>query len=214
MALYSLNGAYPRALPHRIVLSDGRTRTDNTTFTAEELADAGWAEVTDRPSVADYQTLTWENGAWVITDYTADQMRIEAQERRENIPAERWLYENRNILWTDAALNEYELDSSLESQRKIASVQTAITAGIRPDNQVWKIYSTTEGIVYRTTSNAEITEWSNLLLQKIQICFNTEKEVIEQINTLIGAGSYLEAINVSFKDALVTNLTQANITLA
>lgn len=214
MTLYSLNGAYPRDLPHRIVLSDGRTRTDNTTFTAEELADAGWVEVADRPSVADYQTLTWENGAWVVTDYTADQMRIEAQKRRENIPAERWKYENKNILWTDAALNEYELDSSVESQRKIASVQTGITAGIRPDNQAWKIYSTTEGIVYRTTSNAEITEWSNLLLQKIQICFNTEKEVIEQINTLIEAGSYLEAINVSFKDALVTNLTQANIALA
>jgi len=214
MALYSKDGAYPIELPHRIVLSDGQTRTDNTTFTAEELANAGWAEVADRPSVADYQTLTWENGAWVVTDYTADQMRTEAQKRRENIPAERWLYENRNILWTDAALNEYELDSSVESQRKIASVQTAITAGIRPDNQVWKIYSTTEGIVYRTTSNTEITEWSNLLLQKIQICFNTEKEVIEQINTLIGAASYLEAINVSFKDALVTNLTQANITLA
>ena len=40
--LYSLNGATPQALPNRIRLSNGLTKTDVTTFTAEEVTAAGY----------------------------------------------------------------------------------------------------------------------------------------------------------------------------
>lgn len=40
--LYSYNGIEPTFLPHRITLSDGTSRTDNTTFTAEEIENAGF----------------------------------------------------------------------------------------------------------------------------------------------------------------------------
>lgn len=40
--LYSLNGATPGILPNRIRLADGSTKTDVTTFTAEEVAAAGY----------------------------------------------------------------------------------------------------------------------------------------------------------------------------
>ena len=66
MSLYTKNGEFPTQLPSRIKLSDGRTRTDKTTFTAEEIADAGYVAV-DNPPVADYPNkLEWVEGAWTI----------------------------------------------------------------------------------------------------------------------------------------------------
>jgi hypothetical protein len=41
-ALYSYNGQEPKFLPHEIKLSNGASRTDASTFTDEELLDAGY----------------------------------------------------------------------------------------------------------------------------------------------------------------------------
>ena len=43
--LYSYNGEYPTDIPERIRLSDGSTRTDSSTYTEEEIADAGYVYV-------------------------------------------------------------------------------------------------------------------------------------------------------------------------
>lgn len=64
--LYSLNGAYPTTLPHRIRLSDGRARTDVSTFTAEEIADAGYVQVEDPPSLTYPEVLDWDGSSWVV----------------------------------------------------------------------------------------------------------------------------------------------------
>ena len=45
--LYSYKGGEPQELPFRIVLSNGKTRTSQTPFTEEELADAGYVPVPD-----------------------------------------------------------------------------------------------------------------------------------------------------------------------
>jgi hypothetical protein len=66
--LYSLNGAYPKPLPKRIVLSNGTTRTDPTTFTPEEIADAGYIQAPDPPPIPAYHKLTWGNQEWVLTE--------------------------------------------------------------------------------------------------------------------------------------------------
>ena len=45
---YSYDGQYPvdwSQIPHRIRLSNGNTKTDKTTFTLEELVDAGYKVV-------------------------------------------------------------------------------------------------------------------------------------------------------------------------
>jgi hypothetical protein len=66
--LYSKNGSYPTRLPHRIMLSDGTTRTDNTSFTEEEIADAGYVLV-DNPPQADYPNkLDWDGSDWIIRE--------------------------------------------------------------------------------------------------------------------------------------------------
>lgn len=77
--LYSYNGKYPEILPERIRLSDGRVRTDSSSFTNEELADAGYVAVEDSPS---YNSLThklsWDGTNWQIIELTT----IEVNEKK------------------------------------------------------------------------------------------------------------------------------------
>jgi hypothetical protein len=66
---YSKNGEYPvEGLPDRIKLSTGQTRTDSSTFTPAEIADAGYQSVLPPPSKQPYEILSWENNTWVVTD--------------------------------------------------------------------------------------------------------------------------------------------------
>lgn len=70
-ALYSFQGQKPNELPHRIRLSDGRTRTDNTTFTEEEIADAGFTGPYFEPEHnPETQEIVWnsETLSWNIID--------------------------------------------------------------------------------------------------------------------------------------------------
>lgn len=75
--LYSKDGGYPTNLPSRIRLSDGRTRTDSSTFTLAEIQDAGYIEVADKPVIDEnLQKLSWdsENLIWVTTDLTQEEL--------------------------------------------------------------------------------------------------------------------------------------------
>jgi len=61
-ALYSYKGAEPTGLPHRIILSNGASRTDNTSFTEEELNDAGFSGPYERPEFdSETQRLVWDS---------------------------------------------------------------------------------------------------------------------------------------------------------
>src|SRR6056300_700052 len=71
MTLYSKNGNYPTSLPDRIRLSNGKTRTDRTTFTAEEILDAGYIQVNNRPdnpTDKTFYSIEWnyDNSEWDI----------------------------------------------------------------------------------------------------------------------------------------------------
>lgn len=66
--LYTKDGSYPAPLPHRIVLSNGMTRTDASSFTEEEIADAGYVEVENPPQVPYPQRLDWDGESWLIRD--------------------------------------------------------------------------------------------------------------------------------------------------
>lgn len=71
---YSHNGAYPVVLPNRIVLSNGRSRTDKSSFTAEEIADAGWVAVSDPPTVTYPNKLDWDGTNWVVREPNAQEI--------------------------------------------------------------------------------------------------------------------------------------------
>lgn len=103
MTLYSYQGQYPQALPHRIRLSDGRTRTDPSTFTEAEIAEAGFIAVPDMPVPNSVQVLEWDaaNVNWNLRDKTLEELQAETQAMWTSIRAERdariraitWRYE-------------------------------------------------------------------------------------------------------------------------
>ena len=66
--LYSYQGQEPQELPERIRLSDGRTRTDSSTFTEEEIASAGFTGPYEIPEFDPrIETQEWdiELGDWI-----------------------------------------------------------------------------------------------------------------------------------------------------
>lgn len=66
--LYSYKNQYPQPLPHRIVLSTGQTRTDVTTFTAEEISDAGYVAVENPPQAVYPNQAAWTGTSWLVRE--------------------------------------------------------------------------------------------------------------------------------------------------
>lgn len=104
---YSYKGAYPTQLPNRIVLSDGSTRTDKTTFTAEEIADAGWVEVSAPPAAQHPNKLEWNGSQWVVRAPNASEIAFKRQEIRN--------FCTRRLAETDyKVIKAYETGSTLD----------------------------------------------------------------------------------------------------
>ena len=69
MMLYSYRTCWPQVLPFRIRLSDGSTRTDPSTFTAEEIADAGYTGPYVEPAYnPETEVLNWD--PYTLTFYS------------------------------------------------------------------------------------------------------------------------------------------------
>jgi hypothetical protein len=83
--LYSYKNSYPTNIPFRIRLSDGRTRTDPSTFTPEEILDAGYIEVSDPPQITEYQVLTWTGTQWFVRDMNSDEISEVERIKKEKI---------------------------------------------------------------------------------------------------------------------------------
>ena len=65
--LYSIRQQRPAPLPFRIRLSNGFTRTEPVSFTAEEIADAGYVGPYTEPAYdAATEQLLWVDGEYVI----------------------------------------------------------------------------------------------------------------------------------------------------
>ena len=85
--LYSFNGEYPiDTLPHRISLSDGSTRTDSSTFTSEELVDAGYVEVSNPPDFnQETHKLVWSGTEWQTVLLTESEISARNEQRWRDI---------------------------------------------------------------------------------------------------------------------------------
>lgn len=77
--LYTKNNSYPKPIPFRIVLSDGTTRTDPSTFTDEEISNAGYVLVDNPPSITEHQTISWNGTEWVINTKSAEEIAQELE---------------------------------------------------------------------------------------------------------------------------------------
>jgi hypothetical protein len=90
MTLYSKDGSYPNQLPFRIKLSNGLTRTDPSTFTPEEIDDAGYITVEDPPaSIPDTQILEWTGTNWNIRDKTEQELELELDRKWQDVRTQR-----------------------------------------------------------------------------------------------------------------------------
>jgi hypothetical protein len=69
--LYSFNGATPAPLPFRIILADGFTRTNPSTFTEEEIADAGYVAVEVPEYDEETQALDWNGTSFDVVTLSA-----------------------------------------------------------------------------------------------------------------------------------------------
>lgn len=90
-ALYSHQGREPRQLPHTIRLSDGRKRTDATTFTDEELADIGVTGPYEVPSYdPETQKLSWDSEtlSFSVNEISDEEFWAAVRERRNRLLAE------------------------------------------------------------------------------------------------------------------------------
>ena len=77
MKLYSHNGKFPSHLPHRIFLSNGKTRTGSESFTKEEIADAGFTEVLDPPTYEYPNKIQWDSNKkeWFVREPSDNELR-------------------------------------------------------------------------------------------------------------------------------------------
>jgi hypothetical protein len=76
MTLYSKNGEEPQTLPHRIILSNGKTRTDSSSFTEDELLEAGYVIAPDKPETKEsWEIVCWNRNRWEIENVDLDVLK-------------------------------------------------------------------------------------------------------------------------------------------
>lgn len=75
--MYSFKNEYPIEKLHRIRLSNGMTRTSE--FTEEELIDAGWKLVSDKPECEPHELVQWNEstGEWYVRNKFAYEIAAE-----------------------------------------------------------------------------------------------------------------------------------------
>lgn len=124
MKLYSKNGSYPEPIPFRIKLSNGLTRTDPSSFTEEEINDAGYIEVSNPPSITSEQVLEWNflNLEWIVRNVSEQEINNLKQLRLNYITESRDLDLNAlTCQWNNDTWDARESDST-----RIANVLTMI----------------------------------------------------------------------------------------
>ncbi|WP_207900511.1 hypothetical protein [Shinella sp. JR1-6] len=85
--LYTRNGSWPAPVPYAITLASGFIRTDPESFTAGEIADAGFVAAPDAPAYEPAtEHLGWDGAAWTVTALpppTGDDVNAERDRRIE-----------------------------------------------------------------------------------------------------------------------------------
>lgn len=182
--LYSYQGNYPQALPFRIRLSNGSTRTDPSTFTSFEIADAGYIEVPDEPNITSNQALSWDsqNIEWNIRDKTEQELQNELN----NAKQDRLMYitESRDSTlrqliceWDNDTWDAREADST-----RIANVLTMIEQANQqgiptPSTVDWRTYDDQS----RTLTIAELTQLGASMFQAQQVIWYKQAMLKDQI---------------------------------
>lgn len=131
-ALYSYKGDSPTTLPHKIRLSDGRVRTDVSSFTDEEIANAGYTGPYTIPSHNnENQRVVWDpdNLALIVEDFSDEELWANARSRRNQLLAE--------SDWTMAADSPGELNLQEWEKYRQRLRDLPTTFSDDPRNIIW-----------------------------------------------------------------------------
>jgi len=113
MTLYSLKGSKPEPIPFRLKFPDGFTRTDPSTFTADEISVAGYTGPYEYPTYdSKTETIEWTGTEFIIRPYNTQELEYQWSKVREQ----------RNQLLKDSdwtQISDYDL--GLENKEQWAS---------------------------------------------------------------------------------------------
>jgi len=136
--LYSLNGAWPDALPFRVNLPNSVTRTDPTTFTQEELTSWGFTGPFTPPTYDLYtEVLEWDGSSFSVRVMTPEERQVVIDNRWNEVRVER------NRLLTDSDWTQ--LPDAPTDKTAWATYRQAlrdITQQSDPFNLIWPQKST------------------------------------------------------------------------
>jgi len=124
--LYSYKGQEPQELPKRIRLSDGRSRTDSSTFTEEELANAGFTGPYDYPEYDEnyHESVSWnsELKQWDIIPLPEKFFWDRLKNRRDNL-----LFQSDWTQLPDAPITSEEKAAWAKYRQELRDIPSKIT---------------------------------------------------------------------------------------
>jgi hypothetical protein len=89
--LYSYKGQEPKILPEKIELSDGKSRTDISSYTEEEIKDAGFTGPYEIPQYdQQYQRIHWDSEtlSFIIEDISDEELWDNIRKKRNILLSE------------------------------------------------------------------------------------------------------------------------------
>ena len=131
MTLYSCRGSEPAPLPHRLRFADGSTRTDASTFTTEELEQAGYTGPYNRPDCDPLtQTVDWDGTQFLVRPHNAEEIAAQWTSVRQD----------RNVLlqrsdWTQ--IEDYDLGADRPTWASYRQALRDITLQPNPFDLTW-----------------------------------------------------------------------------
>jgi hypothetical protein len=181
--LYSYKNQYPKPLPFRIVLPDGRTRTDPSTFTEQEILQAGYVLAPNPPICNSlYQTLYWGSTDWVIDEISVEDHR---EKRKLELKDLRYRQET----------SHPTIDTTRESQAMINGIWSAFQ--INPSLVI--NYKGKDGWYELDASMG--TAIAQQVVAHVQACFDNEKVLSELLDA---ASTHEELLAVDFSQGWPT----------
>ena len=127
--IYTKNGSYPAELPFRILMPDGSTRTDQSTFTDDEIAAAGYVVADPKPEA---DVVDWVDGAWVSREFTAEENALHVLQKENAIRGKR----NERLAETDWwAVQDRTMSQAEKDYRQ--ALRDITDQPTFPDSVVW-----------------------------------------------------------------------------
>jgi len=131
MTLYSHYTATPSPLPHRIRFADGSTRTNNSTFTPDELERAGYSGPSERPECnSKLDTIYWDGSAIVVRPYSFDELQAQYAKIRQ-----RRIELLQSCDWTQIA--DYDLGADRDAWAAYRQALRDLADAPNPFNLTW-----------------------------------------------------------------------------